>query len=84
MPVSYTHLDVYKRQIDDLPEHPGLLVLELVHILYGLLEHGHDAAVLVVQDVYKRQAPPGCRQSRQGRRAIAAESRRRAGHRVRW
>ena len=37
------------RVVDDLPEHPGLLVLELVHILHSLFEHSHDAAILVVQ-----------------------------------
>ena len=35
--------------VHHLPEHAGLLVLEFVHILNGLLEHCHDAAVLVVQ-----------------------------------
>ena len=35
--------------VDHLPEHTGLLVLVLVDVLDGLLEHGLDAAVLVVQ-----------------------------------
>ena len=35
--------------VHHLPEHAGLLVLELVDVLDGLLEHRHDAAVLVVE-----------------------------------
>ena len=35
--------------VHHLPEHAGLLVLELVDVLNGLLEHRHDAAVLVVE-----------------------------------
>ena len=63
--VSYTHLDVYKRQLGSEPLEEGIGVpaaahavdhLGTVQILFNHLVHGVDVVLTItVEDVYKRQ-----------------------------
>ena len=76
MPVSYTHLDVYKRQIDDCVEAAGVYGGEhglhafrtpVCHYGYRavagkMLQCAGDFLRVVHQDVYKRQVLAAVRQ----------------------
>ena len=52
-PVSYTHLDVYKRQGVDVKTENAI-----VELLRQLRAEGHLILVSTHKDVYKRQAMP--------------------------
>ena len=55
-PVSYTHLDVYKRQVQERRDDLGAGVIGIGHQHDGLVPDACDPVSYTHLDVYKRQA----------------------------